>query len=119
MSGERPTQAGFSLSHTLQFFVLGGFLQLTSPEAMQAMQDGLRAHEGCQLECHLPVARVQGSFHVSVHSQSIELLHQIEPGTRFVNTSHTIKQFSFGPAFPGASRDRNIALQLTRQHQAP
>ena len=51
-------------------------MQLTSPEAMKDMQEALRAREGCQLECKLPVPRVAGSFHISMHAQSFELARQ-------------------------------------------
>jgi hypothetical protein len=64
------------LHRAWQFFLLGGLLQLTSPEALKDMQDGLRAREGCQLECKLPIPRVAGSFHISMHSQSYELARQ-------------------------------------------
>lgn len=93
--------AGADLLHTHQLFLFGGYLQLTSPEAMKDMQDALTAQEGCQMLCKLPVARVAGAFHVSVHSLSFELVRQVRHRARDSMLQHA--DHGRDAATPGAA----------------
>lgn len=61
----------------MQLLRLSGILQLAGPEAMRDMQEAIAAHEGCELHGKLPVPRVAGNFHLSVHAQSFYVLRQV------------------------------------------
>ena len=83
---------------------------LTAEQCIRESKELLRAAkagEGCQLEGHLEVNRVQGNFHVALgKTKSVQgrLLHTFNPADLMkYNTSHMIHTLSFGTAFGGQS----------------
>lgn len=86
---------------TAQMLLLSGLLQVGGQEAHDATQAMIKDREGCRLHGVLLVARVAGQMHVTVHAQSITAMRSLFPEVPHLNTSHSVRAFSFGPHHPG------------------
>lgn len=85
-----------------QLLLLSGLLQVGGAEAQEATAAALRERQGCRLSGVLPVARVAGSIHVTVHAQSMAAARSLFPDeVRHLNTTHFVTRFAFGRPFPG------------------